>query len=136
VGIAALVLGILAIVLCIIPSFSATQFIGGLIAILAIILGVGGRRTICKDHSTGIATAGLVLGIVAFVFNAVVFASCQYCQHRLGDRVREGLKRIATIDAGALLPEEVEPPDEAPPAEVPPAQAPPAEQPPAEQPAR
>jgi hypothetical protein len=126
VGIAALVLGILAIVLCIIPSFSATQLIGGLVAILAIILGIAGRRVTCKDHSTGIASAGLVLGIVALVFNAVVFASCQYCQHRLGERVREGLKRIATMEAGVLPPEQAEPP-------LPEQAEPPAEEPPAEQ---
>jgi len=108
VGIAALVLGIVGIVLCIIPSFSVTQMIGGLVSIVAIVLAIVGRRRIFYQHqSTGIATAGLVLGIVALVFNSAVFASCQYCQHRVGDELRRGLQE-GVRDGARELDREVE----------------------------
>ena len=92
--IAALVLGIVALILAIIPSFSVTQGIGGALSIVALVLAVlARRRLIYKHQSRGIATAGLVLGIVGLLFNGAIFASCQYCQHRLGNKVRDGLRR-------------------------------------------
>jgi len=96
-GIAALVLGIMGMVLCIIPSFAVTQAIGGTLALVAIVLGfVKRRNTIIEDRTSGLATAGLVPGIVAFVFNSAVFASCMVCQVRCGEKlddVREKIRR-------------------------------------------
>jgi membrane-bound ClpP family serine protease len=94
-GIAALVLGIMGMVLCIIPSFAVTQAIGGTFALVAIVLGFLKRRnTIIEDRTSGLATAGLVLGIVAFVCNSAVFASCMVCQVRCGERMDEVRKEI------------------------------------------
>lgn len=91
--IAALVLGIVALILAIIPSFSITQAAGGLLSIVALVLAVlARRRLIYKHQSRGVATAGLVLGIAGLLFNGAIFASCQYCQHRVGQKVRESLE--------------------------------------------
>jgi uncharacterized membrane protein len=89
VGVAALVLGILGIVMALVPSFGISQMIGVVVGIVALILGIISRRK-AKDEGerTGAATAGIVLGIIALVLSALLFAACKYCQHK----VAEGIK--------------------------------------------
>ena len=65
--IASMVLGIIALV------FYSTSIIALVLAIIAVVLGVKGR----KEHPQGVpgrgmATAGLVLGIIAIVFSTIV----------------------------------------------------------------
>lgn len=69
VGIAALVLGILAFVLAF-PVFP----LGGLLGIVAIILGVVGRKKAKRGEATngGLATAGLALGAIALLIALVI----------------------------------------------------------------
>lgn len=62
-SIAALVLGVVAVVLCWIP------FLGAIIAILAIIFGAIG---VGRKISTGMGVAGLVLGLLAFLANVAL----------------------------------------------------------------
>lgn len=89
--IASLAVGIFALLLAIIPSFSVTQVLGGVLSIVAVVLAVlGRRRLIYKHQSRGIATAGLVLGVLGLMLNSAVFISCQLCQ----GRVREGLRQV------------------------------------------
>jgi lysylphosphatidylglycerol synthetase-like protein (DUF2156 family) len=93
-GVAALVLGIFSIILCVIPSFAMTQGLGALTAVVALVLGVVARRRASEtDQASGLATAGMVLGIIAFVLNLIVFASCLMCQARYGDQLRMGFRK-------------------------------------------
>ena len=97
----------MAIVLSVIPSFSVTQGIGAVLSILAVIFGLRGRRVIYKDQSGGLGTAGLVLGIVGFLLNGVIFAGCQLCQHRVSQgcqRIEEELKKSLVLDGGPAGP--------------------------------
>lgn len=77
-AIAGLVLGIVSLVL---------SFFGGWLSIIALpaaIVGlvlsvVGGKKMRANDQSTGLATAGLVIGIIAVVITAILFFSCGIC---------------------------------------------------------
>jgi hypothetical protein len=72
-GIAALVCGIVSAVL----AFSYFGAIGGFIlGIIAIVLGILGRK---KPQWEGLATAGLVLGIIGTILSAVLFIACVAC---------------------------------------------------------
>jgi membrane-bound ClpP family serine protease len=93
VGIAALVLGILAILMAVIPSFAVTQGIGAVLAVLSLVFGVLGRSQASREgQPTGLSTAGMVLGIVAFVLNVIIFAACQFCVYKVGEGIEQGLK--------------------------------------------
>ena len=71
-GIAALVCGILGIVGGFIPG---VQYFTGVLAILAIIFGVIGR----KNGEGAPATAGMVLGIIAVAIKVVAIIACAAC---------------------------------------------------------
>jgi len=96
-GVAALVLGIIAILLAFFGG------IGGIVlGIAAVILGVLGRRTAERDGlPTGSATAGLVTGIVGIVLGGLIFAACLKCASGCAE-VARGLARLgeaqATVD--------------------------------------
>ncbi len=66
-SIAALVCGILGIVGGFIPIVQYFTFV---LAILGIVFGVKARKT-AEDSEKGLATAGLVLGIIGTVFGAI-----------------------------------------------------------------
>lgn len=77
-AIAGLVLGIVAIVLGILGG------IFSLIALPAAIVGLvlsvsGGKALKAANMPKGIATAGLVIGIIAVVFTAISFFTCGIC---------------------------------------------------------
>ena len=69
-GVASLVLGIVALVSGFIPSLSV---IGLIAAIIAIVLGALGRK---NPEKAGIATGGLVCGIIALALCGVMFFAC------------------------------------------------------------
>ena len=71
-GLIALILGVLAVVFSFIPvlSYSAIPM-----AIAALILGILGRKA---DRQKGLATAGMIVGIVAIVLG-VIFSICYTC---------------------------------------------------------
>lgn len=77
-SIAGMVLGIVGIVFSLLGTYFA---IAGLpIAIVGLVLSiVGGKKLRENNQPTGIATAGLVLGIIAVVFTAIAFFTCGLC---------------------------------------------------------
>jgi hypothetical protein len=74
VGVAALVLGIIGTLFSLFPG---TFIIGCLLGLVALILGIVGRKSLATaGQPTGVATAGLVLGIVALVVGVLMFILC------------------------------------------------------------
>lgn len=56
------------------------SIVGLPIAIVGLILSVSGGKKLRQNNlPTGIATAGLVLGIIAVVFTAIAFFTCGIC---------------------------------------------------------
>ncbi len=77
-AIAGLVLGIVGIVF----SFLGTWFsvLALPISIVGLVLSImGGKGLKAAGEPAGIATAGLVLGIIAVVFSAICFVTCGLC---------------------------------------------------------
>ncbi|MEE1028155.1 MAG: hypothetical protein UH211_05690 [Agathobacter sp.] len=74
-GVASLVLGILAII---IGVFSSGLFgwLGAIIAIIGIILGAVGRK---NPDSKGIATGGLVCSIIGLILCLLLYLACAAC---------------------------------------------------------
>lgn len=98
-AIAGLVLGIVSIVL---------GFLGGWLSIIALpiaIVGlilsiVGGKQLKAAGQPAGIATAGLVLGIIAVVLTAIFFFTCGICVicvAAAGEEVLDGLNELANM---------------------------------------
>jgi len=77
-AVAGLVLGIIGIVFGLLSGYFS---IAGLpIAIVGLILSVsGGKKLKAAGQPSGIATAGLVLGIIAVVFTGIAFFTCGIC---------------------------------------------------------
>ena len=77
-AIAGFVLGIVGIVFGILSGWFS--IIGLPVAIIGLVLAVvGGKKLRAAGQPAGIATAGLVLGIIAVVFTAIAFFSCGLC---------------------------------------------------------
>ena len=77
-AIAGLVLGIVAIVLGFLGGWSS--IIALPLAIVGLVLSVnGGKQIKAAGQPAGIATAGLVLGIIAVVLSALFFLTCDLC---------------------------------------------------------
>ena len=74
-GIASLVLGIIAVI---IGLFSAGSlgWAGAIMAIIGIILGALGRK---EPEKSGIATAGMVLSIIGLVSCLILYIACVAC---------------------------------------------------------
>lgn len=74
-GIASLVLGIIAVI---IGLFSAGSlgWAGAIMAIIGIILGALGRK---EPEKSGIATAGMVLSIIGLVLYLILYIACVAC---------------------------------------------------------
>jgi hypothetical protein len=101
-GVAALVLGIIAIILAFFGG------VGGIIlGIAAVVLGVLGRRAAERDGlPQGSATAGMVTGIIGIVMGAAIFAVCVKCASGCAE-VARGIARLgearATVEEIARL---------------------------------
>ncbi len=81
-GIASLVLGIVAIVCGLFAS--GFQWIGAIVGVIGIILGALGRK---KTENKGIATAGLVCSIVGFSVSIIFYLACVACAAGLGSLI-------------------------------------------------
>lgn len=81
-AIAGLILGIVALIFSFFGGFiSAWCYVIALpIAIVGLVLSVmGGKALKAAGQPKGIATAGLVIGIIATVFGAITFFTCGIC---------------------------------------------------------
>ncbi len=76
-AIAGLVLGILSLIVGWIPVYA----VAGLpLAVVGLVLSVvGGKQCKAAGEPSGLATAGLVIGIIAVVCTAVTFFTCGIC---------------------------------------------------------
>ena len=75
-AVAGLVLGIVALCL----AWGVTSFAALPCAIVGLVLSVsGGKALKAAGQPSGIATAGLVLGIIAVVLTAIFFFTCGLC---------------------------------------------------------
>jgi len=98
VGVAALVLAIIALVFAIAPPLipyqvfqNFGQIIGTTLGIMALGLGVLGRRQAsAAGEPTRAATASIALGGVAAVLGLLVFLTCLYCWQRVGQEIERG----------------------------------------------
>lgn len=101
-GVAALLLGILALVLACIPV-GLTQIVGVAVGLGALVLGVMARRSARavgrKDRS---ATAGLVLGAVGLLASAAFYATCVVVMTNAGEEL-QGAGKEARFKLGAEL---------------------------------
>lgn len=92
-AIAGLVLGIVGIVF----SFIGTWFsvLALPISIVGLVLAITGRKSmIAENQPTGIATAALVLGIIAVVLSAIFFFTCGICVLWVANEVNDAAKDL------------------------------------------
>lgn len=76
-GVAALVLGIIAIVIGVF-SAGALGWAGAIMGIIGIVLGAIGKKT-APEEKQGMATAGLVCSIIGTVLCLLVYIACAAC---------------------------------------------------------
>lgn len=74
-GVASLVLGIIAIIIGLF-SAGALGWFGAILAIIGIILGAVGRK---NPEKSGLATAGLVCSIIGLILCLIVYIACVAC---------------------------------------------------------
>ena len=74
-GVASLVLGIIAIIIGLF-SAGALGWFGAILAIIGIILGEVGRK---NPEKSGLATAGLVCSIIGLILCLIVYIACVAC---------------------------------------------------------
>jgi len=127
-AVAALVLGIIG------TLFSLnwlTVWVGGPMAIIALVLGILARKQLAAEGKpTGLATAGMVLGIVGTTVALLIFAVCASCAAAVGTAGKQMSKEIekaaqeAKVQQEAETKKALEAPAPAPAAEVPPAATP------------
>ena len=73
-GVAALVLGIIGTLFALIPGLF---WVAIPIALIGLILGVVGRKSaVTNNQPTGVATAGMVLGIIGLVIGVIMWVIC------------------------------------------------------------
>lgn len=76
-GVAALVLGIIAIIIGIF-SAGTLGWAGAIMGIIGIILGALGRKN-APEGKTGIATGGLVCSIIGTILSLLLYVACAAC---------------------------------------------------------
>ena len=130
-AVAALVLGIIG------TLFSLnwlTVWVGGPMAIIALVLGILARKQAAAEgRPTGMATAGMVLGIVGTTVALLIFAVCASCAAAVGTAGKQMSKEIEKAAQEAKVQQEADakkaaeappPPTEEPAAVEPPAPPP------------
>lgn len=79
-SIAGLVLGIIALIFALMGATVVTAWLSLPMAIIGLVLAVvGGKKLRANGEPAGVATAALVVGIIAVVFSAVAFLTCGVC---------------------------------------------------------
>ncbi len=102
--VASLVLGILGTLLSLHP---VSMLVGLPMAIIALILGVMARKQLAaQNQPTGLATAGMVLGIVGTTIGALILAMCAACAGMIGMAGKEASKQIEKAAQEAKVQEE------------------------------
>ncbi len=95
-SIAGLICGIVALVLA---WFGWVSIIALALAITGLVLSVkGGKALKAAGQSSGVATAGLVISIIALVLSAILFLTCglcDICACIAGETVEAGLNAAA-----------------------------------------
>lgn len=76
-GVAALVLGIIAIIIGIF-SAGTLGWAGAIMGIIGIILGALGRKN-APEGKTGVATGGLVCSIIGTILSLLLYVACAAC---------------------------------------------------------
>lgn len=97
-GVAALVVAIIALVFAIAPPLipypffqNFGQIIGTTLGIMALVLGLVGRRqAAAADQPKRAATASIAVGGLAAILGLLVFLSCLYCWQRVGQEMERG----------------------------------------------
>lgn len=80
-AITGLVLGIIALVLSFLSALPFVSFIALVLAIAGLVLAViGGKKLTANNQPKGVATGGLVVGIIAVVLSAIFVLTCGLCQ--------------------------------------------------------
>ncbi len=79
-GIASLVLGIIALLIGIFSS-GLLGWLGAIVAVIGIVLGALGRK---NPEGKGIATAGLVCSIIGLILSLILYIACAACVGALG----------------------------------------------------
>ena len=105
-AVAALVLGIIG------TLFSLnwlTVWVGGPMAIIALVLGILARKSLAAEGKpTGMATAGMVLGIVGTTVALLIFAVCASCAAAVGTAGKQMSKEIEKAAAEAKAQQEAD----------------------------
>jgi hypothetical protein len=79
VPVASLVLGILGL-LCMFFAVVGGSLLGVLLGLAATILGILGRKGArANNQPTGVATAGMVIGVISLGLNIIISAACAMC---------------------------------------------------------
>lgn len=69
------------------------------VSIVGLVLAVmGGKKLKAVGAPAGIATAGLVLGIIAVVFSAIFFFTCGICTLCVAAKINDGLKGLDDLN--------------------------------------
>ena len=95
-SIAALVCGILSLILAWFQWVNILAIILGVLGIVFAIL--GSKNSKAAGESTGLATAGLVLAIIGLVFAVIGFIACTVCicvAKGVGDGIINGLNSLS-----------------------------------------
>ena len=86
-GVAALIIAIIAILFGILPLVY-TQLVGVVVGVVAVVLGVWGRKLAASQgQPTGSATTGAVLGMIAVLLSAVLYGTFIFSARKVGDEL-------------------------------------------------
>ncbi len=90
-AIAALILGILGII----ANFFTVGIGGAIFGLIALILGILARKkAVAENAPTGVATGGLVTGIISLALGVVFFVACSLCVAAAGQGMKEAQKQM------------------------------------------
>jgi len=91
-AVAALVLGILSILVCIIPG---VNLIAPFLGLAGIALSIISRKKLKESgEATDIATGGLVTSIIGTILGSIIFLACAACATTTGMMMKEATKSI------------------------------------------
>ena len=95
-AIAGMVLGIVSLVIC---WFGVLSFVALPLAIVALILAIlSGKKFKANGQKSGIATAALVISIIATALSGVAFVSCGLCTICVADSINDAANAINSSD--------------------------------------